>query len=104
MSIGKIYGPPEGAKVLRSVAAAKANGLELEVVPTAPRVDSGKPEFLAKFPMGKVPAFEGADGLLLSESRAIAWYGTYPLPRCKDACFLTVIPGLTFMSKPIYSV
>lgn len=76
MSIGKIYGPPEGAKVLRIVAAAKANGLDVEVVPTAPRTDSGKPEFLAKFPMGKVPAFEGADGFLLSESRAIAWYGT----------------------------
>ncbi|WFD35553.1 hypothetical protein MCUN1_002409 [Malassezia cuniculi] len=74
MSIGKIYGPPTGAKVLRSVAAAKANGLELEVVPTAPRADSGKPEFLAKFPHGKVPAFEGSDGFLLPESRAIAWY------------------------------
>lgn len=32
------------------------------------------PEFLAKFPLGKVPAFEGADGTLLTESDAIAQY------------------------------
>lgn len=86
MSIGKIYGPPTGAKVIRSLAAAKANGLELEVVPTQPRFDSHKPEFLAKFPHGKVPAFEGSDGFLLAESRAIAWYGT-SWSRCEDGYF-----------------
>merc|ERR1712179_547096 len=32
------------------------------------------PEFLKKFPLGKVPAFEGSDGLLLTESNAIAYY------------------------------
>ena len=32
------------------------------------------PEFLAKFPFGKVPAFEGADGTNLFESDAIAHY------------------------------
>lgn len=31
-------------------------------------------EFRAKFPFGKVPAFEGADGTLLTESDAIAQY------------------------------
>ena len=32
------------------------------------------PEFLKKFPLGKVPAFEGSDGVLLTESNAIAYY------------------------------
>merc|ERR1712241_1157673 len=30
--------------------------------------------FLKKFPLGKVPAFEGSDGTCLFESDAIAWY------------------------------
>merc|ERR1712222_303017 len=30
--------------------------------------------FLKKFPLGKVPAFEGTDGTLLTESNAIAYY------------------------------
>jgi len=32
------------------------------------------PEFTKKFPLGKVPAFEGSDGTLLTESNAIAYY------------------------------
>merc|ERR1711915_505907 len=31
-------------------------------------------EFTKKFPLGKVPAFEGSDGTLLTESNAIAYY------------------------------
>lgn len=86
-SIGKIYGAPTVAKVIRVVAAANVNGLELEVVPTLPVQDSHKPEFLAKFPLGKVPTFEGSDGFILTESRSILRYGTYtcihPRPRCR---------------------
>ena len=37
-------------------------------------VDNKKPEFLAKFPHGKIPAFEGADGFKLTETPAIARY------------------------------
>ncbi|WFD25326.1 hypothetical protein MNAN1_000295 [Malassezia nana] len=73
-SIGKIYGAPTVAKVVRVVAAANVNGLELEVVPTLPIQDSHKPEFLAKFPLGKVPTFEGSDGFILTESRSILKY------------------------------
>ena len=36
--------------------------------------DNKKPEFLAKFPHGKIPAFEGADGFKLTETPAIARY------------------------------
>ena len=41
-SIGKVYGPPQGAKVLRIVAAAKVNGLDVDVQPTLPVEDSHK--------------------------------------------------------------
>ena len=37
--------------------------------------DNKKPEYLSKFPHGKIPAFEGKDGFLLTESYAIARYG-----------------------------
>ena len=37
--------------------------------------DNKKPEFLAKFPHGKIPAFEGSDGFKLFEGSAIARYG-----------------------------
>jgi hypothetical protein len=36
--------------------------------------DNKKPEFLAKFPHGKLPAFEGADGFVLFEQFAVARY------------------------------
>lgn len=36
--------------------------------------DNKKPEFLAKFPHGKIPAFEGADGVKIFEGSAIARY------------------------------
>lgn len=49
-------------------------GLEIEIPPFTMGVDNKTPEFLAKFPLGKVPVFEGADGFYLSESVAIATY------------------------------
>ena len=46
-----------------------------------PAFEMGKtnksPEYLAKFPMGKVPALETADGKTLYESGAIAYYGEF---------------------------
>lgn len=32
------------------------------------------PEFLSKFPLGKIPAFDGADGFKVFEGAAIARY------------------------------
>jgi elongation factor 1-gamma len=37
--------------------------------------DNKKPEFLAKFPHGKIPAFETTSGFKLFEGIAIARYG-----------------------------
>lgn len=39
--------------------------------------DNKKPEFLAKFPLGKIPAFETKDGFKLFEGASIANYSTY---------------------------
>lgn len=75
-SIGKIYGYQAHAKVSRALAAAKINGVSIDIVETrALNGDCKKPEFLQKWPMGKIPAFEGTDGFKLIEGRAIARYG-----------------------------
>lgn len=64
------FNPTEQAQVI-----AALNGLEVNV-PADFKFgeDNKKPEFLAKFPLGKVPAFEGADGFNLVEGSAIAAY------------------------------
>ncbi|OTA93575.1 hypothetical protein M434DRAFT_395508 [Hypoxylon sp. CO27-5] len=72
---GKIYSYPNNFRVERAQVVAAYNGLE---VPLAEGFQMGvtnkSPEFLAKFPMGKVPAFEGADGFCIAESAAICTY------------------------------
>ncbi|KAG9308797.1 glutathione S-transferase C-terminal-like protein [Chiua virens] len=57
-------------KVIFSVAAI--NGLELEQPEFL--FQNRPPEFTTKFPFGKIPAFEGADGLKLIEGATIARY------------------------------
>ena len=75
MVFGKIYTYPNNPRVQQTLVAAKYNGLDVEVVPITFGVDNKSPEFLGKFPLGKVPAFEGSDGFCLFESSAIAKYG-----------------------------
>lgn len=53
---------------------AKFAGLEVECVSIEMGKQNKTPEYLQKFPLGKVPAFEGADGYLLTESTAICLY------------------------------
>lgn len=64
-------------EVLRQIRAAAAFGdLSIDVPENYKHFeDNKKPEFLSKFPHGKIPAFEGKDGFLLSESYAIGRYG-----------------------------
>ncbi|KAI1825996.1 glutathione S-transferase [Xylaria intraflava] len=71
---GKIFTYPNNIRVHRVLIMAEMNGLEIEVPPFDLRKDNRTPEFLAKFPLGKIPSFEGADGFCLSESIAIAQY------------------------------
>ncbi|KAL2167124.1 hypothetical protein VTG60DRAFT_1678 [Thermothelomyces hinnuleus] len=71
---GRFYSYPNNYRVQRVQAIAALNGLEVELVPDFQMgVTNKTPEFLAKFPLGKVPAFETADGSLqLTEGQAIA--------------------------------
>ncbi|KAF9033181.1 elongation factor 1-gamma [Panaeolus papilionaceus] len=66
--------PPQNTgRIIKAVAAI--GGIEIDL-PAAYEhfVDNKKPEFLAKFPHGKIPAWEGADGFKLFEGAAIARY------------------------------
>lgn len=60
----------------QTLALAELNGLEVVLDPDFQMgVTNKTPEFLAKFPLGKVPAFESADGSFhLTEGQAIARY------------------------------
>ena len=55
---------------------AKANNLDLEIVPTVPGKDITT-DYLKLNKLGKIPTFEGEDGYILTESMAIAIYGKF---------------------------
>lgn len=73
-SIGTIYTFQGHAYGNRPRIVASIAGLNLTLSPIVLRETNRTPEYLAKFPHGKVPAFEGPDGFLLTESTAIAKY------------------------------
>lgn len=60
--------------IFQAQVIAALNGLEIELPEFEMAKTNRTPEFLAKFPLGKVPAFEGADGFTLTEGAAIATY------------------------------
>lgn len=75
MAFGTLFTYTPNARVLKILAAARVNGLEVDVSREFQMgITNRSPEFLAKFPLGKVPAFEGSDGTLVFESDAIAQY------------------------------
>ncbi|KXJ90425.1 glutathione S-transferase [Microdochium bolleyi] len=101
---GKIYSYPGSWRVERAQVAGAFNGLEVPYAEDFTMQETNKtPEFLAKFPMGKVPAFESATGYCVAESSAIARYvaskgplaeqllGSDPETRAKidEWCFFT---------------
>ncbi|KAI0002793.1 glutathione S-transferase [Xylariaceae sp. FL0662B] len=72
---GKIYSYPNNFRVTRAQVVAAINGLEVPLVEDFTMGTTNKtPDFLAKFPMGKVPGLECADGFCLAEGAAIARY------------------------------
>ncbi|RDA92493.1 hypothetical protein CP533_6472 [Ophiocordyceps camponoti-saundersi (nom. inval.)] len=81
---GKIYSFMPNGRVYKVLAAAKLNGLELEIADYQHMVTNRTADFLSKFPVGKVPAFEGSDGLCLTESDAIAQYVAQSGPRAEQ--------------------
>jgi elongation factor 1-gamma len=74
-SIGTLWTVPQQptSKTIRSVAAL--GGVTVDI-PTdyVHYTDNKKPEFLAKFPHGKIPALETTDGFRLFEGSSIAKY------------------------------
>ncbi|KAK9476120.1 EF1Bgamma1 [Lipomyces japonicus] len=72
MSFGKLYGYVGNSRSGTALAIAKHDGLDVEVVKTGNGVFPD--EYLALFPHKKIPAFFGADGLILNETIAISIY------------------------------
>uniref|UniRef100_U3FX32 Eukaryotic translation elongation factor 1 gamma n=1 Tax=Micrurus fulvius TaxID=8637 RepID=U3FX32_MICFL len=75
---GTLYTYPENWRAFKALIAAQYSGAKIKVLSTPPQFYFGQtnktPEFLKKFPVGKVPAFEGEDGFCVFESNAIAHY------------------------------
>ncbi|OOQ87469.1 Elongation factor 1-gamma 1 [Penicillium brasilianum] len=76
MSFGKLYGLPENGRTIAALVAAKHNDLDIELVNTVPGAANASAEYLKIQPLGKIPAFEGANGFTLSEVIAISIYLT----------------------------
>ncbi|NWS50158.1 EF1G factor, partial [Probosciger aterrimus] len=74
-----LYTYPENWRAFKALIAAQYSGAKIRVLSSPPHFHFGQtnktPEFLRKFPVGKVPAFEGDDGFCVFESNAIAYYG-----------------------------
>lgn len=75
---GGLYTYPENWRAFKALIAAQYSGAQVRVLSAPPHFHFGQtnrtPEFLRKFPAGKVPAFEGDDGFCVFESNAIAYY------------------------------
>ncbi|KAL1767741.1 elongation factor 1-gamma [Sigmodon hispidus] len=73
MAAGTLYTYPENWRAFKALI-----GAQVRVLSAPPHFHFGQtnrtPEFLRKFPAGKVPAFEGDDGFCVFESNAIAYY------------------------------
>uniref|UniRef100_A0A2I2ZIF9 Elongation factor 1-gamma n=1 Tax=Gorilla gorilla gorilla TaxID=9595 RepID=A0A2I2ZIF9_GORGO len=78
MAAGTLYTYPENWRAFKALIAAQYSGAQIRVLSAPPHFHFGQtnrtPEFLRKFPAGKVPAFEGDDGFCVFESNAIAYY------------------------------
>lgn len=72
---GTLYTYPENFRAYKALIAAQFSGAKVTVASDFVFGQTNKSEaFLKKFPLGKVPAFETADGKYLTESNAIAHY------------------------------
>ncbi|XP_045499771.1 elongation factor 1-gamma [Colias croceus] len=76
MAAGVLYTYPENFRAYKALIAAQYSGADVKVAPNFVFGETNKSDgFLKKFPAGKVPAYESADGkVFLTESNAIAYY------------------------------
>jgi len=73
MAAGTLYTYPDSFRAQKILIAAEYSGTKINVPPFEVGKDNKTAEFLKKFPLGKVPAFETSDGKYLYESNAIAY-------------------------------
>ena len=75
MATGTLYTFPDNFRAFKILIAAQYSGAKVTVSPNFKLGETNKTvDFLKKFPLGKVPAFEGSDGTCIFESNAIAHY------------------------------
>jgi len=75
MAAGTLYTYPENFRAYKALIAAEYSGAKVTIASDFKFGETNKTDaFLKKFPLGKVPAFEGTDGTWLFESNAIAHY------------------------------
>ncbi|KAJ1924842.1 hypothetical protein IWQ60_004951, partial [Tieghemiomyces parasiticus] len=65
-SVGTFYSPAVNFRAYKARIVAEVLGLELNC-PEFTNEDRTKPEFLAKFPVGKTPGFETPEGQTLTD-------------------------------------
>ncbi|XP_031559769.1 elongation factor 1-gamma-like [Actinia tenebrosa] len=74
MAAGTLYTYPDSFRAQKILIAAEYSGTKINLPPFEAGKDNKTAEFVQKFPLGKVPAFETSDGKCLYESNAIAYY------------------------------
>eukprot|EP00493_Phyllostaurus_siculus_P024204 UN24541 len=78
MAAGTLYTYPDNFRAYKVQIAAEYSGANIKLVQDPPAFKLGETnktdEFLKKFPLGKVPAFESDNGVNLFESNAIAYF------------------------------
>ncbi|XP_046382644.1 elongation factor 1-gamma [Ischnura elegans] len=75
MASGTLYTYPENFRAYKALIAAEYSGAKVKIAQDFVFGQTNKTEaFLKKFPLGKVPAFETADGKCITESNAIAYF------------------------------
>ncbi|KAG2050026.1 glutathione S-transferase C-terminal-like protein [Suillus hirtellus] len=72
--IGSLWGVSYQRQTKYILSTAAIAGLELDVKPFEFGVTNRSPEFMSKFPLAKIPVFEGEDGFTLLEGASIARY------------------------------
>merc|ERR1739838_65810 len=76
MAAGTLFTYPDNFKAFKGLIAAEYSGAKVKVVSTPPAFVLGETnaseDFLRKFPLGKIPAFESEDGKCLNCPNAIA--------------------------------
>jgi len=87
MVSGTLYTYPGNFRAEKVLAVAKLSNADVKVDDKFVFGETNKTDaFIKKFPLGKVPAFEGSDGTCLFESDAIAYYVANQQLRGGDSC------------------